>query len=136
MSRPIRVLELRSVRGTGGGPEKTILQGAARADRDRFAVTVCYLRDVRDDVFEIDAVAGNLPVDYIEVRERHSFDPGVWGQLRRIIRDRKIDIVHAHDVQDRPAGVAPVESGTDCSDGDGSRLDRTLVARTVVLLSG
>jgi hypothetical protein len=27
---PIKVLELRSVRGTGGGPEKTILAGAAR----------------------------------------------------------------------------------------------------------
>ena len=26
---PVRVLELRSVRGTGGGPEKTILMGAA-----------------------------------------------------------------------------------------------------------
>ena len=30
MSRPIRVLELRSVAGTGGGPEKTILLSAAR----------------------------------------------------------------------------------------------------------
>ena len=29
MTRRIRVLELRSVRGTGGGPEKTIMLGAA-----------------------------------------------------------------------------------------------------------
>ena len=29
MSAPIRVLDLRSVWGTGGGPEKTILLGAA-----------------------------------------------------------------------------------------------------------
>ena len=36
----IRVLELRSVRGTGGGPEKTIMLGAARADRARFEVIV------------------------------------------------------------------------------------------------
>ena len=35
VNRPIRVLELRSVRGTGGGPEKTILLGAARADPAR-----------------------------------------------------------------------------------------------------
>ena len=33
MTAPIRVLELRSVRGTGGGPEKTILLGAARTDK-------------------------------------------------------------------------------------------------------
>ena len=51
----IAVLELRSVRGTGGGPEKTILLGAARANRSRFDVTVCYLRDVRDEVFGGDA---------------------------------------------------------------------------------
>lgn len=97
MSRPIRVLELRSVRGTGGGPEKTILMGAARANPERFAVTVCYIRDARDEVFGIDAKAGALPIDYVEVRERHSLDPSVWGQLRRIVRDRQIDIVHAHE---------------------------------------
>ena len=38
---PIRVLELRSVRGTGGGPEKTILAGAALSDPARYAITRC-----------------------------------------------------------------------------------------------
>ena len=97
MSRPTRVLELRSVRGTGGGPEKTIMLGAARANRDRFAVTVCYIRDARDDVFELDARAADLGLDYVEVRERHSFDPAIWRQLTSLIRARHIDIVHAHE---------------------------------------
>lgn len=97
MSRPIRVLELRSVWGTGGGPEKTILLGAERTDPSRFAVTVCYLRDIRDEVFGIDRRAGGLGLDYVEVRERHSFDPSIWSQLRRIVQERAIDIVHAHD---------------------------------------
>lgn len=97
MNRPIRILELRSVRGTGGGPEKTILMGAARSDPARFAVTVCYLRDARDGGFSIDAAAGKLPVDYVEVSEKHSFDFAVFGQLRRLIRQRQIDIVHAHE---------------------------------------
>ena len=60
---PIRVLELRSVWGTGGGPEKTILLGAARTDPAQFVVTVCYLRDARDRVFGIDAWAATLPWD-------------------------------------------------------------------------
>jgi glycosyltransferase involved in cell wall biosynthesis len=93
----VRVLELRSVRGTGGGPEKTILFGAARTDTRRFAVTVCYLRDVRDTIFKIDAVAGGLPVDYMEVLERHSFDPRVLPRLRALVRERRIDIVHSHE---------------------------------------
>jgi glycosyltransferase involved in cell wall biosynthesis len=95
--RPIRVLELRSVRGTGGGPEKTILLGTARTDAQRFEITVCYLRDRRDNVFSVNTRAAALPVDYIELLESHSFDVSIVGKLRRIVRDRKIDIVHAHD---------------------------------------
>ena len=94
---PLRVLELRSVRGTGGGPEKTILMGAAMADPQSVHVTVCYLRDRRDPVFAIDARARAAQVDYVEVTERHSFDPAVWPQLKKLVVDRQIDVVHAHD---------------------------------------
>ena len=96
-SRPVRVLELRSVRGTGGGPEKTILLSAAMADPDRAHVTVCYLRDQRDQVFTIHERAASAPVDYIEVAERHSFDITVWSKLKKIIADRQIDLLHAHE---------------------------------------
>ncbi len=94
---PIRVLELRSVWGTGGGPEKTILLGAARSNPSRYAVTVCYIRDARDTVFSIDQKAADLPIDYVEVVERHSFDRSILPVLRRLVQDRQIDIVHAHD---------------------------------------
>jgi glycosyltransferase involved in cell wall biosynthesis len=96
LGRPIRVLELRSVRGTGGGPEKTILLGAALAPPGRIAVTVCYIRDVRDHVFDVRSRTA-AAVDYTEVLERHSFDPGIWRQLRDVIRSRDIDIIHSHD---------------------------------------
>jgi glycosyltransferase involved in cell wall biosynthesis len=95
--RPIHVLELRSVRGTGGGPEKTILYGAARTDPQRFRVTVCYIRDQRDDIFTLDRLAKQLGVDYVEVTERHSLDRSIWPVLRRLTRDRQIDIVHSHE---------------------------------------
>jgi glycosyltransferase involved in cell wall biosynthesis len=97
MTRPIRVLELRSVRGTGGGPEKTILLGAAGSDPAHVAVTVCYIRDARDPVFSIDTRAAGLRVDYVELREHHSFDPSIWRALRRLVREREIDIVHSHE---------------------------------------
>ena len=96
-ARPIRLLEIRSVRGTGGGPEKTILMSAARSDPDRVQTTVCYIRDARDGVFGVDRRASDLGVDYVEVSERHSFDVSAWARLRRVIRDRRIDIVHAHE---------------------------------------
>jgi glycosyltransferase involved in cell wall biosynthesis len=112
---PVRVLELRSVRGTGGGPEKTILLGAAQAGPG-IAVTVCYLRDTRDPVFGIDRRASAAGVDYVEVRERHSLDPSIWRPLRQLVRSRAIDVVHAHEYKtdllawllSRSTGVVPL----------------------------
>ena len=96
-NEPIRVLELRSVRGTGGGPEKTILLSAAAHDPRAVRVTVCYIRDARDTIFQIDTIARQLGIDYLEVPERHSFDPSIWSHLVRVIRDRRIQVVHAHE---------------------------------------
>lgn len=97
MSRPIRVLELRSVWGTGGGPEKTIMLGSHAAQRDRVHITVCYVRDERDEVYSLDRWAADLGLDYTEICERHSFDPAAWLQLMALVRARGIDIIHAHD---------------------------------------
>jgi glycosyltransferase involved in cell wall biosynthesis len=97
MAYPIRILELRSVRGTGGGPEKTIVYGARRSDPSRYATTVCYIRDRRDDAFGPSSLAHRVGVDYVEVTERHSFDPSILGALRRLVVARHIQIVHAHD---------------------------------------
>ena len=94
---PIRILELRSVFGTGGGPEKTILHGAAQTDPARYVITVCYLRDRRDSVFAVNRRARALGIDYTEVVENGSLDPSVMSRLRAILRARQIDIVHAHD---------------------------------------
>jgi glycosyltransferase involved in cell wall biosynthesis len=96
-SRPVRVLEFRCADGTGGGPEKTILLGAARADRRRYAVTVCYVRNEGDAAFDIDRRAARLGLDYVEVRQRGPFDRSVLAAVRRLVRERGIDIVHAHD---------------------------------------
>ncbi len=116
--RPVRVLELRSVRGTGGGPEKTILRGATMTDPRRAQVTVCYLRDERDGSFAVTDRPERDGVDYLEIRERHSFDPRIWPQLKRVIADREIDVVHAHDYKTnvlalllgRATGVTPLST--------------------------
>jgi glycosyltransferase involved in cell wall biosynthesis len=94
---PIRVLELRSVLGTGGGPEKTILSGAALSDPAAFAVTVCYVRADADDRFDMRRRAEALGLDYVELRERSSIDPAIWRALCRLVAERRIEIVHAHD---------------------------------------
>jgi glycosyltransferase involved in cell wall biosynthesis len=94
---PIRVLELRSACGAGGGPDKTIIAGAAGSDRGRYAITVCYLQDRRDDRFTVADRARAAGVDYVPIEERHSFDPAIWPALVRLVRQRRIDVIHAHD---------------------------------------
>ena len=148
MSRPVHVLELRSVRGSGGGPEKTILLGAARSNPRDVRVTVCYIRDARDKEFRIDERARALGVDYVEVTERHSFDPGIWPQLRRIVRDRQIDIVHAHEHKTdllalmlaRAHNIVPLAtahgwSGTSFKEGLYYFVDRRLLPRYPMVIA-
>jgi glycosyltransferase involved in cell wall biosynthesis len=60
-------------------------------------VTVCYLRDRRDDIFAIDHRAATAGIDYTELLERHSFDASIWPGLRSLVRSRQIDLVHSHD---------------------------------------
>jgi glycosyltransferase involved in cell wall biosynthesis len=93
----IRVLELRSVWGTGGGPDKTILSGAALKSPSGVETVVCYIRDARDRVYALDRRARDLGIDYEEIVERNSFDRSIWPALRALVRRRRIDIVHAHD---------------------------------------
>jgi glycosyltransferase involved in cell wall biosynthesis len=93
---PIRVLELRSVAGTGGGPDKTILASAHLANPD-IALTVCYLCNAGDTVFPIGEQARKMGLDYVEIRERGAVDRRAWRALRELVRIRQIDIVHGHE---------------------------------------
>lgn len=97
MNEPVRVLELRSVSGTGGGPDKTILLGTAETDPERYAITLCYLRNEVDEKYTIDRKARELGLDYVEIRERSSVSPATWTRLREIVREGGYHIVHAHD---------------------------------------
>jgi glycosyltransferase involved in cell wall biosynthesis len=97
MSAAIRVLELRTVAGTGGGPDKTIIAGARLTPPSDVAVTACYLCNEGDDAYPIGDLAKRAGIDYAEIRERHSFDPRTVGAVRRLIRERRIQIVHSHD---------------------------------------
>jgi glycosyltransferase involved in cell wall biosynthesis len=95
--RPIRILEFRGAEGAGGGPEKTILQGAAWTNPRRFSVTVCYIRNARDRDFAIECRARETGVNYVEVLQRQWADLGLWRACLRLIQERRIDIIHAHD---------------------------------------
>lgn len=96
-SRRITILELRTVTGSGGGPEKTILQSARLADTSRFNVVLAYIRNIRDPAFTVARRADELGVRFHDMPERGALDPTTPARLISLIRSEKVDIVHAHD---------------------------------------
>lgn len=95
--RRLNVLQLRSSRASGGGPEKTILLTAQQIDTRRFSMPVVYLKSADDRHFDLDERAEALGVDDFEaIDERSKLDLRALRRLLALLRERRIDIVHAH----------------------------------------
>ncbi|HKY67879.1 MAG TPA: glycosyltransferase, partial [Acidimicrobiales bacterium] len=90
--RPIRVLML--TKGLGRGGTERLIVGAARlADRTRVHLEVAYLLPWKD-AFVPDLEALDTPVHLLDGPRTSSL---AWvGRLRRLVRDREIDVVHTH----------------------------------------
>lgn len=95
--RKINVLDLRSCRGGGGGPEKTILFSALETDRSAFNMHVAYLKSEDDPEFDLDERARKLGVEsFYTIDERSKFDLRALRRLLDLLREKQIDILHAH----------------------------------------
>ena len=94
---PIRIMDLRGTYKGGGGPDKTILNSAARHDKKRVDILVTYLRDPEDHEYQIDKWAQGLGVNYIDVPDRKLIDWNCVIKLKRIIIENNIQLLHAHD---------------------------------------
>jgi glycosyltransferase involved in cell wall biosynthesis len=93
----INVLHLRSSRGTGGGPEKTILFSAREADPASFRLRIAYLKSRHDPEFDLDQRAKKLGInDFLTIDEDHKLDFGALTRLLQILREYRIDILHCH----------------------------------------
>lgn len=96
-TKRINVLDLRSCRGGGGGPEKTILFSALETDRSAFRMDIAYLKSEVDPDFDLDRRAAALGVDsFYTISERSKFDIRAMRQLLALLRERQIDILHTH----------------------------------------
>ena len=93
----INLMELRGTYTTGGGPDKTILLSAEKHDKTIVNPIVVYLRDIRDHDFKIGEMAKGRGFEYIEVLDRAKVDLKCIIELNRLVRKKRIDIIHGHD---------------------------------------
>lgn len=96
-SRPIRVMELRTADSAGGGPEKTIFNGAKLSDPSEFDIRVVYLRKHNDECSHLRERAAAHGISYREIRTRGPFDWGALQKLRGLVAIDQPAILHVHD---------------------------------------
>lgn len=98
-ARALRVLDLRDTDEVGG-PGKTILETARAIDIDRFQLEVAVFRtrnEHGDTPFTAAARQYGMPVHSIS--GYNQFDPRLIARTAALVRDRRIDILHAHEVK-------------------------------------
>jgi glycosyltransferase involved in cell wall biosynthesis len=93
----IRVLHVRTVRGNGGGPEKTVFRSGEYFHRFGVAPEALYLLDAHtpSDLLLQRARRAAIPV-HIAV-EHSAVDVAGASALARLVRSGRFDILHAHD---------------------------------------
>jgi glycosyltransferase involved in cell wall biosynthesis len=95
--KKINVLHLRSSRGSGGGPEKTILFSAREADPEYFRLHIAYLKSRNDPEFDLAERARKLGIEnFVAIDEDYKFDLRALKSLLRLLREREIDILSCH----------------------------------------
>lgn len=104
-NRPV-VLHARVVTGTGGGPDKTILN-SPRFLRDIGYDSVCaYLHPPDDPGFEeLKLRAESLDAELISIPDRGIKDLSVITRMLKICREQNVSIWHGHDYKSDALGL-------------------------------
>ena len=104
-NRPL-VLHTRVVTGTGGGPEKTILNSPRFLRRHGMESSCLFMRPPGDQGFAtLQKKAAFADAEIIGVDDRGPLDLNVVRQAIRVCRDRSVAIWHAHDYKSNALGL-------------------------------
>ena len=74
-----------------------MLNSAAQHDPERVNVLVTYLHQPSDHEFQIRGMARRLGINYVDVPDGGRLDRTCLKELKRILRENEINLVHAHD---------------------------------------
>src|SRR5438876_521377 len=91
-----RILDLRTVCGLGGGPEKTLLN-SPRYLEHAYEMRLAYIRPERDAQYDMPSRALQMGVDLVDIPERGPLDVRTIRRLYDEVRRFKPALLHAHD---------------------------------------
>jgi len=99
------VLHGRVIRGSWGGPDKTILN-SARFLEPAYRLICVYLRDPRDPAFaDLESLARRCGATIAAVDDRGAWDLGVVQTVRRLSELHQARIWHGHDYKSNLLGL-------------------------------
>ncbi len=100
------VLDVRVLAGTGGGPDKTILNSPRFLTRAGYHMLCAYMHPPGDPAFaQLSERAKELGAPLLSVMDRGPWDWKVAGQLLQICRRERVAIWHGHDYKSNLLGL-------------------------------
>jgi glycosyltransferase involved in cell wall biosynthesis len=100
------VLDARVVAGSGGGPDKTILNSPRFLTTAGYRMLCAYMHPPRDPGFEhLRSRAAALGAPVISVVDRGPWDCTVIGNLLNVCRRERVRIWHGHDYKSNALGL-------------------------------
>jgi glycosyltransferase involved in cell wall biosynthesis len=100
------VLHVRTITGSGGGPDKTILNSPRFLRQLGYRSICAFLHPPRDDGFEaIRQRAATWQAPIAEIDDRGPLDWRVVPAMFHLCRQHKVDIWHAHDYKSNVLGL-------------------------------
>ena len=104
--RPPVILDARVVVGSGGGPDKTILNSARYLAPAGYHNLCLYMHPPDDVGFDaLRQRARELDAPLVEVADRGLFDLGILWRLLAVCRREKVAIWHGHDYKSNLLGL-------------------------------
>jgi glycosyltransferase involved in cell wall biosynthesis len=94
---PLRVLHMRTVNGTGGGPDKTILKSCEHLSRAGHQARAFYMLDRRNNTGALESAARELGVGIDAAMEDGPISFSTLTEFDRVLKAGDYQIVHAHD---------------------------------------
>jgi len=100
------IMHARVITGSGGGPDKTILNSPRFLSNYGYRSVCLYLRPPGDDGFEtIRTRAAACDAELVEVDDKGPWDSGIVDRMHRICERLQVDLWHAHDYKTNLLGV-------------------------------